>query len=127
MISFLLLVKVFLAVVFLFVGCTKLAYPIHLLAQRMNFVRDLPEWIVRGIGLLEVLGAVGLFVPDWVGWWRGWVSLAALGLAFIMVGAGATHLLRKEYPMIFINAVLFGMAVFVAFMESEGLLASLLS
>lgn len=44
-------------------------------------------------GVLEVLGAIGLLIPRLS-------SLASLCLAALMLGAIATHLLHREWPML---------------------------
>ena len=57
-------------------------------------------WFVVVVGVAEVLGGIGLFIPK--------VSLlSAIGLVLVMLGAGATHLLNNEFgnslaPLIYV-------------------------
>lgn len=76
---------------------------------------DVPDPnVIRGIGVVEVLGAIGLIVPPLVHILPVLAPLAAVGLALVMVGAIVTHGRRKEYPNVAVNVVLLGLALFVA-------------
>jgi hypothetical protein len=70
--------------------------------------------MIMTIGVLEILGALGLILPAVLDLAPILVPLAATGLALVMVGASVTHYRRGERPMIAINAVLFVLAVIVA-------------
>src|SRR6478609_3611177 len=72
------------AALFLFAGGSKLAgVPMQV---QMFAAIGIGQWFRYLTGLLEVGGAIGLFVP-------AVASYAALLLATVMVGAIATHLL----------------------------------
>lgn len=103
-----------LALVFFFVGVAKLFQPKEKLAESgMGWTEDVDPMAIKGIGLLEVLGAIGLVIPAWTNILPGLVPWAAAGIAIIMLGAMATHARRKEWPMIGGNIVLLAIAVFV--------------
>jgi uncharacterized membrane protein YphA (DoxX/SURF4 family) len=51
---------------------------------------------VKGIGVLEVLGAIGLIVPAATGIAPILTPVAALGLALVMAAAVLVHVRRKE-------------------------------
>jgi uncharacterized membrane protein YphA (DoxX/SURF4 family) len=104
-----------LAVAFLGAGAMKLSQPKEKLAQNMGWVEDFSQPAVRLIGAVEVLGAIGLVLPALTGILPWLTPLAALGLALTMVGAALTHLRRKEYGTIAVNAVLLVLAAFVAY------------
>ena len=104
-----------LAVAFLGAGAMKLSQPKEKLAQNMGWVEDFSQPAVRLIGAVEVLGAIGLVLPALPGILPWLTPLAALGLALTMVGAALTHLRRKEYGTIAVNAVLLVLAAFVAY------------
>ena len=56
---------------FFMAGIMKVTQPIDKLQERMSWVELLnPRSLVRGIGLLEVLGAIGLIVPAVTGIFR---------------------------------------------------------
>ena len=104
-----------LAVAFLGAGTMKLSQPKEKLAANMGWVEDFSQPAVRLIGAVEVLGAIGLVLPALTGILPWLTPLAALGLALTMVGAALTHLRRKEYGNIAVNAVLLVLAAFVAY------------
>ncbi|GAA4374662.1 DoxX family protein [Agromyces bauzanensis] len=70
---------------------------------------------VRTIGLLEILGAIGLILPQLTGILPWLTIAAAAGLALIQVGAMTLHISRGEYKMLPINLVLFALPAFVFF------------
>jgi uncharacterized membrane protein YphA (DoxX/SURF4 family) len=107
--------QVLLAVAFLGAGATKLSQPKEKLAKNMAWVEDFSQPAVRLIGAVEVLGAIGIVLPALTGILPWLTPLAALGLVLTMIGAALTHLRRKEYGNIAMNAVLLVLAAFVAF------------
>ncbi len=104
-----------LAVAFLAAGAMKLTQPKEKLAATgMAWVEDFSPGMVKTIGALEVLGALGLILPAALGIIPVLVPVAAVGLAALMVGAAITHARRKERQMLPVNLVLFALAVIVA-------------
>ena len=67
------------------------------------------------IGTSEIIGAIGLILPILTGIFPWLTSLAALGLATIMLLAILFHLKRREYPNILFNLVLLFLSAFVAY------------
>ncbi len=104
-----------LAVAFLGAGAMKLSQPKKKLAENMSWVEDFSQPAVRLIGAVEVLGAIGVVLPALTGILPWLTPLAALGLVLTMIGAALTHLKRKEYGNIAMNAVLLVLAAFVAY------------
>ena len=72
-----------LAALFLFAGTVKLVLPVEALAGPVA----LPGLFLRFIGVCEVLGAVGLVLPQALRIHSELTPLAALGLVIIMAGA----------------------------------------
>ena len=107
-------IQIVLAVAFAVAGFGKLTQPREKLQQRMDWVEDFPDRTIKLIGAVEVLGAVGLVLPAATGILPWLTPLAAAGLAVVMLLAAATHLRRREYPMIVVNLVLFALSAFVA-------------
>lgn len=108
-------IAVLLALVFLIAGLMKLAQPKEkLAASGMAWTEDFSAGAVKGIGVLEVLGALGLILPAISGIAPVLTPLAALGLALVMVGAISVHVRRKENQPIIINVVLLVLAAVVA-------------
>ncbi len=108
-------VQVLVAAAFLMSGATKLSQPKEKLLKNMAWVEDFSQPSLRIIGALEVLGAIGVVLPALTGILPWLTPLASLGLVLTMIGAGLTHLRRKEFGGIAVNAVLLILAAFVAY------------
>lgn len=103
-----------LALAVLAAGLLKLSQPKEKLAERMRWVEGFSQSQVRTIAVLEVLGAVGLILPGLLHVAVVLVPLAATGLALTMAGAIITHVRLGEPREAVTPAVLFCLAVFVA-------------
>src|SRR5690349_10042282 len=105
-----------LAFAFLAAGLTKLSQPKQKLAASpgMNWTENFSPGMIKLIGLLEILAAIGLILPAALGITPVLVPLAALGLALLMIGGAITHARRHELPMIAGNLVLLVLAAVVA-------------
>ena len=103
-----------LAVAFFMSGMMKITQSKEKLAPKMAWVEGVSEAQIKGIGLAEVLGAIGVVVPGLAGVATVLVPLAATGLGLVMVGAMITHARLKENSQIVVNVVLFALAAFVA-------------
>lgn len=109
------IVQGLLAVAFLMAGGMKLMQPKEKLAEKMAWVEDFSQNTIRGIGILEILGAIGLILPWALTIFPILTGLAAIGLVLTMLGAARTHLRRGETQMLVPNAVLGLLAAFVAY------------
>ncbi|MDB4912702.1 MAG: hypothetical protein JWM95_346 [Gemmatimonadetes bacterium] len=107
--------QVLLCIAFAFAGLPKLTKPLADLAPAMTFVAYTPPGLVRFIGLVELLGAIGVLLPS-VTRIKPWLSpLAALGLLTVMVLATATLVAHHEAAMMIMAPVILGtLAGFVA-------------
>lgn len=106
--------RILLAGVFAGAGGAKLVFKKDHLRAPMPWVDDFSQSTVNLIGTLEILGAAGVVGPRTIGVLPELTSLAAAGLAMLMVGGFATHIRRGEFPRSTSNVVLFVLAVFVA-------------
>ena len=70
--------------------------------------------MVKLIGALEVLAAVGLILPAALDIAPILVPLAALGLVLLMAGAAIVHVRRQEIPMAVPSVVLLVLSAIVA-------------
>lgn len=103
-----------LAATFLAAGLMKATAPIEQLQASMPWVGGAMGQLVRFIGAVEILGGLGLLLPAATRI-KPWLTpLAALGLTTVMVLAAATHISRGESRVVGINAILGGLAAFVA-------------
>jgi uncharacterized membrane protein YphA (DoxX/SURF4 family) len=82
------IIQILLALLFLFAGGSKLVMSMETMQSMAspNQVK-LPEFFIRFIGVVEVLGALGLILPGLFRIRKGLTALAATGLAIIMIGA----------------------------------------
>ncbi len=107
-------IQIVLGVAFLAAGTAKVTQPKQKLRERMAWVDDYSQPMVRFIGSMEILGALGLVLPAVTGIAPILIPIAAVGLVVVMVGAAVTHLRRHEIPNIAANAVLLVLAAVVA-------------
>lgn len=105
-----------LALVFLGAGGAKLAQPKEKLAANPNmaWTEDFSPGAIKAIGALEVLGALGLVLPQATGIAPVLTPLAAVGLFLTMAGAVVTHVRRRENQAVVPGVVLGLLALFVA-------------
>lgn len=105
-----------LAALYLVAGGTKLATPREKLLENpnMGWTGDFSAGAVKGIGAVEILGALGLILPWAFGIATVLTPLAATGLAIVQIGAIVVHARRKETKPLPMNAVLLVLAAFVA-------------
>ena len=106
--------QVILAAMFLMSGFMKLSQPIDQLSKMLPWAAQVPEALVRFIGVAEVLGAVGLILPSLLRIQPKLSPIAAAGLALVMLFAVVFHISRGETPMIGMNFILIAIAAFIA-------------
>ena len=93
----------------------KATQPYEKLKTRMTYVEDFSPGVIRLIGILEILAAIGLILPALTGILPILTPLAAVGLVLTMIGAMITHLRRGERAAIIMNLVLLALAAFVVY------------
>lgn len=82
------IIQVLLALLFLFAGGMKLAIPAdQLQAQAPPTMIHFSNLFMKFIGVCEVLGGLGLVLPEALRVGRSLTPLAAVGLTIIMIGA----------------------------------------
>ncbi|MEV6235293.1 DoxX family protein [Lentzea sp. NPDC051838] len=79
-----------------------------------NWAKDMSDSAVKGIGAVEVLGALGLVLPWLTGIAPVLTPIAAVGLVIVQVGAARVHLKLGETKSLPVNVVLLLLAAFVA-------------
>lgn len=99
---------------FIMAGLMKSTRPIPELAPKMPWVKEVSPGTVRFIGVSELLGGIGVILPWALGIGRVLTPLAAAGLVLVMVLAALFHARRQEWSGIGVNAVLGGLAAFIA-------------
>lgn len=114
-------VAALLVLLYLFAGGKKVSQSREQLQPMMGWVDRTPMPLVRAIGTVEILGAVGLILPPLTGV-APWLAIAAaIGLVLIQVGAIAVHLSRGEARQIGFNIVLLVAAAATAWLGTTWL------
>lgn len=105
---------VVLSLVFLASGGAKLA---GLEFEIVAFERwGYPLWFMYFTGVVEVAGGIGLLI-------RRFSALAAAGLATMMIGAVATHVIHSEWGMLVAAAVILGLSAVRTWQGREDIVA----
>lgn len=99
-----------LALLYLYSGGLKVLRTPDQLRPMMGWIDTMPLRLVRVIGVLEVLGALGLILPPLTGIAPALALASAIGLLLIQVGGISLHLSRGEVKVIGLNLVLLALA-----------------
>ena len=103
-----------LASVFIMAGASKTFQSISGLSEMLPWVTEVPEALVRFIGISELLGGTGLLLPSLLRIRPALTPLAATGLALVMILATAFHISKGETAVIGMNFVFLAAALFIA-------------
>lgn len=107
------IVQILLALAFAVEGVDKVAQTARVRA-RYKWAKDLAPGVIRLIGSLEILGALGLIVPKATGCLPWLTPVAAVGLVLMMIGAILTHVRLHEAKVVGVPVVLLLLALFIA-------------
>lgn len=110
------IVQGLLALVYLAAGGLKVVRPREQLVAsgRFDWMKDNSDAAVKGIGAVEVLGALGMILPGLTGIAPVLTPIAAVGLVVVQIGALRVHLTRHERQPLPANVILLLLAAFVA-------------
>jgi hypothetical protein len=107
-----------LALFLLYAGGIKVVQTREQLRPMMAWVDSLPMGLVRTIGVLEVLAAIGLILPPLTDI-APWLALAAaIGIVIVQIGGIILHLSRGEANVIWLNIVLVVTAAVTAWLAT---------
>ncbi len=104
-------VQVILALLFLFAGGAKLVMP----AAQLTSQSPLPPALLRFVGVMEILGALGLVLPGMLRIRPELTGWAAAGLVIIMVGAVVVSIQTMGLAGAAVPLVTGALALFVAY------------
>lgn len=107
-------VQILLALAFAWAGFGKVAQPVEKLRARWNWTKYVAPLVIRLVGSLEVLGALGLIVPKATGYLPWLTPVAAVGLVLTMIGAILTHVRLHEAKVVGVPAALLLLSLFIA-------------
>jgi len=103
--------QVLLGLLFIFAGGSKLVMPIEEMTREVA----MPGWFLRGIGVCELLGGLGLILPGLFRIRTGLTPLAAAGLVIVMIGATVVTVMTMGVGMALVPFVVGVLAAFVAY------------
>jgi uncharacterized membrane protein len=107
------IVAALVALLYLASGGMKV-FAIEVYRKQAPWAKDVNNTLVRVVGVLELLGAIGIVLPQLTGIGAPLLTiLAALGLVLVQVVAVVMHIARKEYASLPINVVLIILPLFV--------------
>ena len=105
-----------LAAAYLAAGSTKLVQPKEKLLKQDSFgwVEGFTAAQLKGIGAVEVAGALGVVLPWLLDIANVLTPIAAVGLGAVQLGAIRVHARRGEYKVLPANVVLLILAIVLA-------------
>ena len=112
---FLWVLQIVLAVMYLMAGIQKAFGDLSVVVKTIFWIAFTPPLLVRFIGVSELLGAIGLILPAALKIRPQLTTLAAAGLALIMLLANLMHIYRGEFFVLPMTLLMFAMAGFVAY------------
>ena len=112
------ILQILLGVYFLAVGVMHFIVPDGL-PSMMSWMYDLSTGLHVVSGVAEILGGLGLILPEVTGIRPALVPLAATGLALVMAGAIVYHIGRGETQNVVFNVVLIALLGFIAYGRSR--------
>lgn len=107
------IVQGILALGFIFSGWMK-TFQYEKAKASWPWVKEVSRGLVFFIGIAELLGVLGLILPQATKIAPAMTPIAAIGLAAIVLFGAVFHVKRKEYQEIGVNIVFLVLAVFVA-------------
>ena len=110
------IVQGLLAAVYLAAGLMKVVRSREQMVASGSFewAKDMSDGAVKAIGAVEVLGALGLVLPELTGIAPVLTPIAAVGLVVVQVVAARVHLRLGERKSLPVNVILLLLAAFVA-------------
>lgn len=107
------LARGFVSFVFCAAGIMELTMPIDDLAKFMPWVQDHPVWFTRSLGIVDIAGAIGIALPEFVRKAPQLIKYAAFGCASKQVVAIIFHLSQDHQYIVPLNIVLLILSLFV--------------
>jgi hypothetical protein len=103
------------AFAFLWAGIHKIIEPMEKYKKENPWAKDMTAGLLRLLGGLEILGALGLILPVLTHILPWLTPVAAICLGVLMIGAIVVHLRHKEFSGIIAPIIIFLLVGFVAY------------
>lgn len=118
-----LIFQIILALWFIFPGYMKLTTPKNKMIATNQLPPDGNPLPIRILGFLELLGVVGILVPTLTNTLPIIPPITAVCFAIVMIGAFVVHYKKREFKVLPLMVVAFVLAVVVAWVGFDILLA----
>lgn len=110
------ILQIFLALVFLYSGINKAIQTKETLIRiKQTGVADLSYPFIRFIAVTEILGSIGITIPELTGIATILTPIVALCFVFVMVCAIPIHWKRREFKSVALNITILILSGFVAY------------
>lgn len=106
--------QIFLAILFSYSGYMKSTQTReHLISIKQTGVANLSYPAIRSIGIIELIGVLGIIVPQATNTLPILTSITAFCFAMVMILAAPIHYRRKEYASVALNITVLFISLFV--------------
>ncbi|MCR6110061.1 DoxX family protein [Bacillus sp. A301a_S52] len=78
-----------------------------------QWVNDIPSELVFVIGIIEIIGAIGLILPQAIKVYPQLLILAVLGLSVVALSSRIFHIIRGEFVDIIVNIIFLTLCLIV--------------
>jgi uncharacterized membrane protein YphA (DoxX/SURF4 family) len=109
--------QVMLAATFLTAGIMKTTQPKEKLAANVPWVAEFSPRVLKFLGAIELVGALGLALPDAFGIGAVWTPLSAIGVVLMMSCALIFHTRRREHFQAGITGTILVAAAIIAWLR----------
>jgi len=106
--------QILIAALLVWGASVKLLLPIEKMAAMFPWTGQVPVFLVKFTGMIDVLGAIGLILPSLLRIQPKLTPLSAIGFIILMICASVFHISRGEASAIGLNIVFIFIAAFVA-------------
>jgi hypothetical protein len=103
-----------LAATFLTTGSVKITQSKEQLVDKLYWVDYFSPGVLKFIGVIELLGALGLALPTAFGVATVFTPITAIGVALMMISATAVHARLRDHIQMGVTSTLFAVAVLIA-------------
>jgi hypothetical protein len=103
----------------LLMGTIMKFLPIEKIATMMPWTGQVPAWLVRLLGLMDLIGAMGLILPSLLRIKPQLTAWSAVCVVVLMLCAIVFHISRGEAPVIGVNIFYVVIALFIAWGRSK--------
>lgn len=94
-------------------GCMKLAMPVDQLAAMWVWPGEVPTWILRLLGVIDIAGGLGVLLPALTRIQPHLTVVAGFGCVILQISAIIFHLSRGEAPAVPLNFILLALAAII--------------